>query len=111
MKRLRSGSGGEVKGSETQDNNGPSSHTLEIPGLWHQSIPAVIEGVLREDPAVMHWHFSPFKQFWNGPSSRPQHIWDELFNSDAWIHEHEAIQSLPRDTGDTEPRACMGTIN
>lgn len=100
------------KVSETRSGHhgGPRSRTFDIPGLWYRSIPGLIQTVFGEDPAVRHWHFNPFKQFWNGASSKPQRVWDELFNSDAWIREHEVIQNLPCETGDTEPRCIAGLM-
>jgi Plavaka transposase len=90
-------------------NSGATSHMMEIPGLWHRSIVALIRSVFCDDPAAQHLHFNPFKQYWEGPGSTKQRVRDELFNSNAWIREHEAIQHGPRDPGDLAPR-CIAAL-
>ncbi|KAI9461999.1 hypothetical protein BJY52DRAFT_1116707, partial [Lactarius psammicola] len=67
--------------------------TLNVAGLYYQKPLEVIKAALQELNA-QQFHIAPFKEYWvprpNGPSER---IYSELYNSDAYIQEHDIIRT------------------
>ncbi|KAI9433094.1 hypothetical protein BJY52DRAFT_1132448 [Lactarius psammicola] len=65
--------------------------TLNVAGLYYRKPLEVIKAALQELNA-QQFHIAPFKEYWvprpNGPSER---IYSELYNSDAYIQEHDII--------------------
>ena len=53
-----------------------------------------------QDPLAKKFHFFPFKLFWRAsPDSPPEHVITEVYNSDAYLEEHEKLKSLPHEPG------------
>ena len=72
---------------------------FEVPGLFHRRLIHVIQVALQETAAKMY-HFSPFHEFWQpSPDAPPERIWSELYTADAFIAEHEKIQSQLQEGG------------
>jgi hypothetical protein len=72
---------------------------FDVPGLFHRRLIYVIKAALQETVA-QSYHFSPFQEFWQpSPDAPPERIWSELYTADAFIAEHEKIQSRPQDGG------------
>jgi hypothetical protein len=73
---------------------------FSVPGLYYRSLVSVIKAAFA-DPLAQHFHFTPFKLFHKVRSSAAQiRIFSELYNSDAFISEHDRIQrhgKLPSD--------------
>ena len=76
------------------DNNVPST-TLESPGLHHWKLTSVIRSAF-ESPLASKFHYSPFKLFHQSDTSDlPECVYSELYNSDAFIKEHDRVQRAP----------------
>ena len=76
------------------DKNVPST-TLEVPGLHHQKLTTAICSAF-ESPLASKFHYSPFKLFHQPASSElPERVYSELYNSDAFIKEHDRVQRAP----------------
>ena len=76
--------------------------TYEVPGLVYRSITNVVVAALRKKrPPTSALHYMPFRTFWESPTSRyPSHferVYDELYSSDVWLREHDALQNLPAE--------------
>jgi len=71
-----------------------------IPGLHYRTLTSVIQNAFQH-PLACHYHFSPFKLFHKSPgSSESERVYSEVYNSDAFIEEHDRIQrhgELPPD--------------
>lgn len=72
-----------------------------VPGLFHRSLTSIIKAAFTE-PLADHFHFSPFKLFYEVRKGAAEKIrvFSELYNSDAFIAEHDRIQrhgKLPPD--------------
>ena len=66
---------------------------FNVPGLLYHKPLEVIKAAFQE-PAAEQLHLSPFEEYWKPvPDSPPEHIYSELYNSDAFILEHEKIRS------------------
>lgn len=66
--------------------------TFEVPGLYYRSLVSVIKSAFA-DPLSRHFHFSPFKLFHKLRSSAAEiRVFSELYNSDAFIEEHDRIR-------------------
>ncbi|KAJ7436594.1 hypothetical protein FB451DRAFT_1061675 [Mycena latifolia] len=76
------------------------SRKFAVPGLYYRSLVSVIKSAFA-DPLSRHFHFAPFKLFHKMRSSATQiRVFSELYNSDAFIAEHDRIQrhgKLPAD--------------
>ncbi|KAJ7736493.1 hypothetical protein B0H16DRAFT_1326523, partial [Mycena metata] len=69
------------------------SKKFAVPGLQYRSLVSVIKSAF-EDPLSGHFHFAPFKLFHKFQNSvaAPIRVFNELYNSDAYITEHDRIQ-------------------
>jgi len=65
-------------------------------GLLYRKPLEVLKAAFKES-AAEQCHLSPFEEYWKPtPESPPERIYSELYNSDAFILEHEKIRSQPR---------------
>ena len=82
------------KVAHRSEKNAP---TLNVAGLYHRKPLEIIMATLQE-PNAQQFHIAPFKEYWvpqpNGPSER---IYSELYNSDAYIQEHEVVCAQARE--------------
>ncbi|KAJ7762206.1 hypothetical protein B0H16DRAFT_1884179 [Mycena metata] len=69
------------------------SKKFAVPELQYRSLVSVIKSAF-EDPLSGHFHFAPFKLFHKLRNSvaAPIRVFSELYNSDAYITEHDRIQ-------------------
>ena len=76
------------------DRDVPST-TLEVPGLYYWKLTTVIRSAF-ESPLASKFHLSPFKLFHQTASSEsPERVYSELYNSNAFIKEHDRVQRAP----------------
>ncbi|PPQ76747.1 hypothetical protein CVT24_012267 [Panaeolus cyanescens] len=55
------------------------------------------------EPSASEFHTAPFEEFWTpGPGLEPEHIYSELYNSNALIEEHNTIQQQSKDNDSLE---------
>jgi hypothetical protein len=72
---------------------------FEVGSIYHRSLIKVIKTTF-QDISVKAYHFTPFHLFWkSSPDETPKHVITELYNSDAFLGEHENIQKQPREPG------------
>ena len=88
---------------------------FDIPGLHHRSIPQVIRDTWSSNSAFKQFHLHPFVQTWERPDDHggePIHerVYDELYNTDAWVEEDKKIQHLPPEPGCTRARVIAGLL-
>jgi len=71
-----------------------------IPSLHYRTLTSVIQSAFQH-PLARHYHLSPFKLFHKTPgSSESERVYSEIYNSDAFIEEHDRLQrhgELPPD--------------
>jgi hypothetical protein len=68
--------------------------------LYHRSFVAVIREKLANTLDEQHFHFEPFKLFWNPtPTSSDIRVHGELYSSPAFLDAHRALQDSPREPG------------
>ncbi|KAJ3779378.1 hypothetical protein FB446DRAFT_6084 [Lentinula raphanica] len=66
-----------------------------VPGLQYRSIISVIKSIFA-DPLAKKFHFTPFKLFRALPGGDSlERLYSEMYNSDAFIEEHDRVQRLP----------------
>ncbi|KAK7437937.1 hypothetical protein VKT23_018372 [Stygiomarasmius scandens] len=83
------------------DRNVPSK-PFSVSGLYFRNLVSVIKSAITE-PLAEKFHFSPFKLFRILPGSDTvERVHSELYNSDAFIQEHDKVQRLqgPPDNPD-----------
>jgi hypothetical protein len=65
-----------------------------VEGLYYRKPLDVIKAAFLERVAE-NFHIMPYKEYWQQqPNLPPQRIYSELYNSDAFINEHERIRAL-----------------
>lgn len=72
---------------------------VEIPGLQHRSITAVVVEALKRKRAPHEaLHYVPYRQFWKnstaGGEDITERVVDDLYTSDAWLMEDARVQRL-----------------
>jgi len=69
---------------------------FHVKGLMYRKPLEVIKAAF-EDPSAEQVHISPYEEYWQPrPNSPPERIYSELYNSNAFILEHEKVRSQPR---------------
>ncbi|KAJ6599568.1 hypothetical protein B0H10DRAFT_2441233 [Mycena sp. CBHHK59/15] len=90
-----------------------SPHTFSIPGLYYRSLVSVIKAAFA-DPLSRYFHFAPFKLFHKVHSTAAQiRVFSELYNSDAFISEHDRLQrhgKLPPDDPDCKREKVVAAL-
>lgn len=80
---------------------------FSIPGLRHRSFLETIKAGLR-DESFRLLHLTPFRCFWKPSEDVPaERIYGEQYTSDELLEEHEKVQALPREPGDTMERIVL----
>ncbi|PPR03034.1 hypothetical protein CVT24_012265 [Panaeolus cyanescens] len=73
------------KVSHPSENHCP---TLTIPDVYHRPLLDTIKSAFK-DQSSLQFHYTPFKQYWKStPTSPPERVVTELYNSDAFYEEH-----------------------
>jgi len=76
-----------------------SAPTLDVPNVYHRSLVSTIISVLQDESAKL-FHYVPFWLFWKPtPTTIPEHVITELYNSDVFIEEHKKISRIPSPPG------------
>ena len=70
---------------------------FEVHSLFYQHFLEVLKSALHETTAEQY-HLFPFQDFWKpSPDTNPEHIFSELYTSNAFINEHEKICAQPQE--------------
>jgi hypothetical protein len=71
-----------------------------------------VVGILREQVASnQHFHFEPFELHWQPKYAfSPSHVYSKLYNSSAFLEEHERLQNSPAKPGCNLPRVVVGLM-
>jgi len=81
------------KVSHPSNDDAPVFH---VKGLQYRKLLEVIKAAY-EDPSAEQLHISPYEEYWHPkPGSPPERIYSELYNTNAYIQEHEKVRSQPR---------------
>jgi hypothetical protein len=80
-----------------EDNmNRKKIYTFEVHGVHYRSVLDVIKTAFREST---DFHFTPFQFFWQPFNNAPaQRIISELYNSDAFLQEHQQVWAQQLDS-------------
>lgn len=71
-------------------------------GFRHRSFVDVINSHFSTAPPSRPMEYVPHKLFWTKPDGTEERVRGELYTSDAWLAEHEAVQDLDIST----PQPC-----
>ncbi|KAA1473807.1 hypothetical protein DENSPDRAFT_780478, partial [Dentipellis sp. KUC8613] len=78
---------------------GEASRPFTVPGLHRRSLVSVIRSAFTEALGA-RFHFTPFFLRHISPDTgKTERVYSELYNSDAWIQEHEKLQKSPNNDG------------
>lgn len=75
---------------------------FEVLGLHHRSLVQIIRSVF-SSPSARRFHFEPFKAFLRWKNGKVERVYDELYNSDSFLREHEKLRQAPREPGCPHP--------
>jgi hypothetical protein len=86
----------------------PGAKEFVIPDFYHRSV----VGILREQvERNQHFHFEPFELHWQQrDASGSARVYSELYNSSAFLEEHEKLQNSPTNLGCDLPRVVVGLM-
>ncbi|CAA7270389.1 unnamed protein product [Cyclocybe aegerita] len=88
------------------DKNTPASF-FDVPGLHYRKLTSIIRATFAS-PLASKFHLSPFKLFHMLPlSGEQQHIFSEVYNSDAFIEENERVQQALVPPDEPDCNMCM----
>ena len=88
---------------------GSSGDNFTIPGLYRRPLSAVLKSAL-SDTMSLHFHFLPFKRFWQSPSGLEQRCYDKAYTSDAWLKYHNELQLQPNEPGCKLEKVVLGLM-
>jgi hypothetical protein len=76
------------------------AHAVKIPALYFQKLMTIIKDAFQSSLALQY-HFSPFKLYRTSPiTGEDKRVYLEIYNSDAFIKEHDRVQWAPVPPGD-----------
>jgi Plavaka transposase len=86
--------------------------SFSVGGIWRRPIMAIIRSVFSDDSAAIRFHFEPFRHVWQVPggSGEYQRVYDNLYNSDAFLAEHDSLQNSRREPGCNLPRVIAALM-
>jgi len=77
---------------------------FDVGGVFFRKPLEVLKAAL-QDPTEHHMHWLPFQEYWKAnDNAEPERIYSELYNSDAWIYEHDRLNDLISRTAGPQPR-------
>ena len=88
------------------------SQFVDIPGLHFRKLTTIIQAAFTS-PLASKFHYSPFKLFHKCPKSgEEQRVFSELYNSDAFLKEHDSVQraALPPDDPDCKREKVVAAL-
>jgi hypothetical protein len=86
----------------------PGAKEFVIPDFYHRSVVEILRERVEKN---QHFHFEPFELRWQpSDASGPSRVYSELYNSSAFLEEHEKIQRLPAKSGCDLPRVVVGLM-
>ena len=79
--------------------------------LHHRSLVDVIKERIADPHSASTFHMEPYKLLWQPSKDRPEiRLHGELYTSDAFLEEHQALQDSPREPGCDLPRVVVGCM-
>jgi hypothetical protein len=71
------------------------AHAVKIPGLYFRKLTGIIKDAF-QSPLAPQFHFSPFKLYHTSLiTGKDERVYSEIYDSDAFIKEHDSIQRAP----------------
>jgi len=71
------------------------AQAVKIPGLYFQKLTTIIKDAF-QSPLATQYHFTPFKLYHTSPiTGEDERVYSEIYNSDAFIKEHDTVQQAP----------------
>ena len=79
---------------------------FEVKGIWTRNLVSAIKSGLN-DSSASKFFYEPYTLLRktatpDDPGARPERLFSDVHNSDAFRREHEAVQALPREPGDSD---------
>jgi hypothetical protein len=92
-------------------NKNPGPKDYIVGELYHRSLVSVIREKLANPIDSSHFHYDPFKVYWNRDQSRPDvRVYGELYTSPAFLEAHNALQNSPGEPGCHLPRVVVSLM-
>ncbi|KAJ7893324.1 hypothetical protein B0H14DRAFT_3427405 [Mycena olivaceomarginata] len=71
---------------------------FSVPGLHFRNLTEVIKAAL-QDQSSRSFHYTPFEHLWKPSTGDVQHVYNEIYSSDAFIEAHNKLQKQPPEPG------------
>jgi hypothetical protein len=88
------------------------SQFIDVPGLHFQKLTTIIQAAFKS-PLASKFHYSPFRLLHKCPNSgEEQRVFSELYNSNAFLKEHDSVQHavLPPDDCDCKREKVVAAL-
>ncbi|KAB5588997.1 Patatin-like phospholipase domain-containing protein 7 [Ceratobasidium theobromae] len=95
----------------SSDSYDEFGHQVRIQGFRYRSlVDVIISRFMSPTARPDSFQYVPYRKFWRPRADGPEErIYDEIYTTDAWLEEHEALQRLPPIEGCTLERV-IGAI-
>lgn len=89
----------------------PGQQNYVVGDLYHRSLVGVIREKLSNSADIQHFHFDPFKLFWDATGKGDDvRVHGELYSSPAFLEAHQALQESAREPGCDLPRVVVAMM-
>lgn len=86
----------------------PGPEEFLVGAFHHRKLVDVIRERISSPEYFSHFHTTPFRSFWSPGGTTRERVHGELYCSDAFLAEHEAVQKMPLDC--SLPRAIAALM-
>lgn len=91
--------------------NNPGPQDYIAGDLYHRSLVSVIREKLANPADDLHFHYEPFKLFWQPSADDPGiRVHGEMYTSPAFLNAHAELQSSPREPDCDLPRVVVAMM-
>lgn len=93
-------------------NNLPTGHKFPVQEIFHCPLVSFVWEFLENNPAALHFHFEPFHHIWKSHNGQgcEEHVFDEIYTSDAFLKEHNKLQNSSLEPGCKHPHVILALM-
>ena len=89
----------------------PGPQEFTVPDFFHRSVVSILKERVTTEDHFQHFHLEPYELRWQrGDGGNSIRVHGELYNSPAFIEEHNKLQNSPKEPGCNLPRIVVGLM-
>ena len=90
-------------------NQGCKDYTVQ--GFYHHSLVSIVREKISNPAHAAFFHYEPYELWWHPPHRNDNvKVYGELFNSTAFLEEHQRLQDSPPEPGCDLPRVVAALM-